>query len=147
MATQPLRWYPVKVVKRQSAAGFSIAEVMVAFLLLSVISLILAGLIPATITGMAKAAQRNTAGLLAEGLLAELRQTGFSAIEPTVAPHLTKPSAGVDFNLQVEVSPAPLSTGGDMDLDEAKIVTVTSRWTYKNVDYKLARRAVMFKHL
>ena len=68
----------MKVVTRQSARGFSIAEVMVAFMLLSVISVILAGLIPATITGMAKAAQRNTAGLLAEGLLAELRQTGFS---------------------------------------------------------------------
>jgi Tfp pilus assembly protein PilV len=123
------------------------AEVMVAFLLLSVISLILAGLIPATITGMARAAQRNIAGLLAESRLSELRQTGFSAIEPTDAPHLTEPSGGVDYNLQIEVDPAPLSSGGNMDTDIAKIVTVTVRWKYRNMDHQLARRAVMFKHI
>jgi Tfp pilus assembly protein PilV len=123
------------------------AEVMVAFMLLSVISLILAGLIPATITGMARAAQRNTAGLLAESRLAALRQTGFSLIEPSTAPHETRTSAGVDFNLQVEVGPAPLSSGGNMDQDVAKIVTVTVRWTYRNMDYTLARRAVLFKHV
>lgn len=132
---------------RQSSRGFSIAEVMIAFLLLSVISVILAGLIPATITGMAKAAQRNVAGTLAEGRLEELRQTGFSAVEPTEAPHDTVEQGGVDFNIQVEVGPALLSSGDEMDMDIAKTTTVTVRWKYKNLDYNLARRAVMFKHI
>ena len=135
------------MVRRRSVRGFSMAEVMVAFMLLSVISLILAGLIPATITGMARAAQRNTAGLLAESELAALRQTGFSLLEPTVAPHKTVSPGGVDFNIQVEVGPAPLSSGGTMDTDVAKIVTVTVRWAYNNLDYTLARRAVLFKHV
>ena len=132
------------MVKRQILRGFSIAEVMIAFLLLSVVSLILAGLIPATITGMAKASQRNVAGTLAEGQLEELRQSGFSAIEPS---ENTTPMGGIDFNIQVEVGPAKLSSGGEMDTDVAKTVTVTVRWEYKNLDYKLARRAVMFKHI
>ena len=108
---------------------------MVAFMLMSVISLVLAGLIPFTITGTAKAALRNTAGLLADSLLADLRVAGFNAIEPSAAPHITEEAAG------------PLSSGGDMEIDEAKIVVVTVRWTYRNVDYQLVRRAVMFKHI
>ena len=123
------------------------AEGMVAFMLMSVISLVLAGLIPFTITGTAKAALRNTAGLLADSLLADLRVAGFNAIEPSAAPHITEEAAGTEFNLQIEVGPAPLSSGGDMEIDEAKIVVVTVRWTYRNVDYQLVRRAVMFKHI
>ncbi|MFA7483762.1 MAG: hypothetical protein WC314_24905 [Vulcanimicrobiota bacterium] len=135
------------MVARQSLRAFSMAEVMVAFLLLSVISVVLAGVIPATITGTARAAQRNTAGLLAESSLAEMRQTGFGSIEPTAAPHLSVLAGGVEYNLQVEVESAPLSSGGVMDQDVAKLVTVTTRWTYKNMDQQLARRAVIFKHV
>ena len=42
------------------------AELMVALMILSVVSLILSGLIPATIVGMAKAAKRANAGIIAD---------------------------------------------------------------------------------
>ena len=117
---------------------------MIAFLLLSVISLVLTGLIPATITGMHKAAMRSNAGLLATNTLAQLKQTGFGHIEPTVTPAQV---AGVDYQIEVAVEPAPLSSGGAMENSVAKLVSVTVTWKDRNGPQKHVNRAVVFKRI
>lgn len=146
MARQPLEWY-LSNVRRGDCRGFSLAELMVALMLLSVISLILTGLIPATITGMAKAAMRTNAGMLAENRLAQMHQAGFGRLEPTQAPHETHLVGKTEYNLQVELERAPLSDGSQMDEDVAKLASVTVRWKDRNGDQKHISRSVIFKRI
>ena len=121
------------------------AEVMVALMLLSVISLILTGMIPATITGMHKAAMRTNASMLAMNRLAELRQLGFGSISPTDPPHEQYQVSGTDYVLQITTTPASLSGGGTMDIDVAKLVTVQVDWKDRNGAQKFISQAVVFK--
>ena len=123
------------------------AEVMVALMLLSVISLVLTGMIPATITGMHKAAMRTNASTLALNRLAELRALGFGNINPTSSPHEQYKVAGTDYVLQISTLPAPLSTGGTMDIDVAKLVSVRVDWEDRNGAQKYITQAVVFKRI
>jgi prepilin-type N-terminal cleavage/methylation domain-containing protein len=146
MADRPFEWYSERV-QRNKIRGFSLAEIMVTLMLLSVISLVLSGLIPATITGMTKASQRNNAGMLADDRISTLQQSGFGVILPTVAPHEAHEIAGTDYTLKVNVDPAPLSGGGTMDTEVAKLVSVQIDWKDRNGDQKLIRRSVVFKRI
>lgn len=123
------------------------AEVMVALMLLSVISLVLTGMIPATITGMHKAAMRTNASMLALNRLAELRQLGFGNIEATTPPHEQYEVTGTEYVLQIAVAPAPLSGGGTMDTDVAKLVTVRVDWKDRQGPQKFISQAVIFKRI
>ena len=123
------------------------AEVMVAMMLLSVISLVLTGMIPATITGMHKAAMRTNASMLALNRISELRQLGFGNINPTDPPHEQYEVSGTDYVLQITTEPAPLSSGGTMDTDVAKLVSVRVDWEDRNGAQKFISQAVVFKRI
>lgn len=146
MAREPLEWYPINVC-RGFCRGFSLAELMVALMILSVVSLILSGLIPATIVGMAKAAKRANAGIIADNRLAQMQQAGFGNLSPTAPPHETLTVEKTDYNLQVLIDKAKLSNGTDMDDDVAKMVSVVVRWKDRNGDQKHVSRAVIFKRI
>lgn len=116
-------------------------------MLLSVISLVLTGLIPATIMGMQKAAQRTNASMLALNKLATLRQAGFGRIEPTTSPHESHEVSGTEYLLKVSVAPAPMSGGGTMDIDVAKLVTAEVTWQDRNGAQTFISQAVVFKRI
>jgi Tfp pilus assembly protein PilV len=120
---------------------------MVALMLLSVISLVLTGLIPATITGMHKASQRTNASMLAENELALIRQSGFGNLEPTSPPYQAQPVAGTDYFVKVLVTPATMSDGSTMDQDVAKLVSVEVTWEDRQGDQRHVSQAVMFKRI
>lgn len=118
-----------------------------AFMILSVISLVLTALIPATITGMHKAAMRSNAGLLANNTMAQLKQTGFGKLAPTTTPEIVT-IAGTEYQLEIALDPAPLSTGGGtMETDVAKLVSVMVTWNDRNGEQKHVTRAVVFKRI
>ncbi|MCA9779989.1 MAG: hypothetical protein KC800_24840 [Candidatus Eremiobacteraeota bacterium] len=123
------------------------AEVMVALMLLSVISLVLTGMIPATITGMHKAAMRTNASMVALNRMAELQQVGFGNVNPTSPPHEQYEVSGTEYALQISVAPAPLSSGGTMDTDVAKLVSVRVDWQDRNGPQKFITQAVFFKRI
>lgn len=120
---------------------------MVALMLLSVVSLILSGLIPATITGMAKAAQRTNAQILAQNELAIIAQAGFGHLSPSAPPHKTLEVSGTSYLLKVLVEPTTLADGSPMDETLAKLVSVEVTWRYQNSDQKVVERQVFIKRV
>lgn len=116
-------------------------------MLLSMISLILTGIIPATIMGMAKAAMRTNASLLAESRVAQIQQSGFGRVQATVAPHETHLVGKTEYQLRVEVEPARLSSGDFMEDDVAKLIRVVVTWEDKNGTQTCTSQAVMFKRI
>ncbi len=140
------KWYPIRV-RRVGRLGFSLAELMVALMLLMVISLMLTGIIPATITGMGKASQRTNATLLADNRMALLREAGFGNVVETVPPHEAHKVGQTDYILEVDVAQASLSDGSLMDIDVAKLVSIKVSWEDRNGSQSLTTRAVMFKRI
>lgn len=134
-------------VRRIVNRGFSLAEVMVALMLLSVISMVLTGLIPATITGMQKAALRTNASMMAQNRLALMAQSGFGRATSTTAPHESYEVGGTEYVLRVHVGPAAMSSGSNMDEDVAKLLSVEITWNDKNGPQRLIERQVMFKRI
>ncbi len=120
---------------------------MLAFVVLSVISVVLIGVVPSTIVGLQGASQRANAALLAQTQLEELRRAGFGSIVPSVEPYPTATMERTDYTYRVEVAPAALSSGEPMKLDIAKLVTVTVQWESKTGLQSHLARAVMFKRI
>lgn len=132
---------------RSNSRGFSLAEILVALLLLSVVSLVLTGVVPATITGMRKASQRANATMLAQSKMDELMSIGFGLIEASVEPPPVVPVAGTDYTVRINVQPALLSDGTPMDEDECKLVTVEVTWLDRNDPKRVYQRQVFFKRV
>ena len=116
-------------------------------MLLSVISMVLTGLIPATITGMHKAALRTNASMMAQNRLALMAQSGFGNAVSTTAPHESYEVGGTEYLLKVEVGPARLSGGSNMEQEVAKLISVEVTWKDRNGEQKLTERQVMFKRI
>ena len=133
--------------KKRRNSGFSLAELMLAFLVLSVLSVVLIGVIPSTIVGLKGASQRANAALLAQTQLEELRRTGFSSVVPSVEPFPTATMERTDYTYRVEVESALLSTGEAMKLDVAKLVKITVAWQSKTGSQIYTANSVMFKRI
>lgn len=127
--------------------GFSLAEVLIALLLLSVVSIVLTGVVPATISGMRKAAQRTNALMLAQNKLDELMHIGFGKIEAAEPPYPTVEVAGTEYAVKVSVGPANLSDGTPMESDVSKLVTVEVSWLDRNDEKRVTQRQVFFKRV
>lgn len=127
--------------------GFSLAELMLAFVVLSVLSVVLIGVVPSTIIGLKGTSQRASAALLAQTELEELRRSGFGSLTATVEPYPRATIERTEYIYRVEVQPARLSDGSPMDPDTAKTVTVLVQWESKTGLQTYQARAVMFKRI
>ena len=106
--------------------GFSLAELLVSLLILSTLTVVMAGVMPTTVFGMHQASERANAATLADQALAQMRQTGLSAIRNVTYPAQTVNR--IDYLVQVEYDVAKTSDGSLLDPKLALDVSVTVRW-------------------
>lgn len=133
--------------KMKGRRGFSLAELMLAFVVLSVISVVLIGVVPSTVMGLKAASQRASAALLAQTELEELRRSGFGSVAATVEPYPRATVERTEFVYRIEVGQALLSSGEAMDPDVAKTVTVVVEWQSRTGPQTYHANAVMFKRI
>lgn len=137
----------VGMTKSARQRGFSLAEILIALLLLSVVSIVLTGVIPATITGMRKAAQRTNGLMLAQNKLDELTHIGFGKLESSETPYPTVEVAGTEYTVIVLVGQAKLSDGTPMDDVVSKLVTIDVSWLDRKDLRRVTQRQVFFKRV
>ncbi len=127
--------------------GFSLGEVLVAFLILAFVSVMLVGVIPATILGLRAATERSTASLLAEAELEQLRRSGFGRLAASLEPFPTVNKLGTEYTVQVELGPSVMSNGHFMDEEVAKTVRVIVSWPSRNGPQRYVASAVTFRRI
>jgi type II secretory pathway pseudopilin PulG len=127
--------------------AFSLAELMLAFVVLSVISVVLLGVVPSTIVGLKGATQRASAALIAQTQLEELRRAGFGTLAATSQPYPLTVVERTEYTHRVELAPARLSTGDLMSEEVARQVSVIVEWQSKTGAQTYTANAVMFKRI
>jgi len=112
------------------SSGFSLSEVLISIMVLSTLSVLLVGVIPASVIGLKAASQRAQAGMLARQVLEDARRDGFDHLG-SVGSVRTLPQVaqnGAEFNVSVSVEQARDSSGVTLDADEARTVRVRVVW-------------------
>lgn len=133
--------------RRNGHSAFTLAELMLSFVVLSVLSVVLLGIVPSTIIGLHAASQRANAALVAESQLEELRRAGFGSLAATEPPYPTRQVDQTLYSYRVELTPARLSSGELMESELAQQVQVTVEWTSKTGPQSYTACAVMFRRL
>ena len=106
--------------------GFSLSEILISVMILSVLAVMLVGVIPSTVLGLRAAGQRMCASELARGHLERLRQQGIDQLHDEVlAPQMIN---GSEYSGEIQVGPATASNGQPLDPDRTRLVTVIVRW-------------------
>src|SRR5688572_25506083 len=114
----------------RSSAGFSLSEVLISIMVLSTLSVLLVGVIPASVIGLKAASQRAQASMLARQLLEDARRDGFDRL-PAVGSSRTLPPIaqnGAEYALFVTLEPARDSSGVLLDDDQARTMQVRVVW-------------------
>ena len=106
--------------------GFSLSEILISVMILSVLAVLLVGVIPSTVLGLRAAGQRVCASELARGHLERLRQKGLDQLRNEVLP--PQMINGSEYSGEIQVVPATASNGQPLDPDRAQLVTVIVRW-------------------
>lgn len=111
---------------RTSRRGFSLSELVVAVLLLSALSVVLVGVIPAAVLGVRSAGNRATAATLARQAMEDLRRAGLGRLQPADLPNVEV--NGVVYTRRIEVAQARAFDGTFLDPDEAREVRCVVTW-------------------
>lgn len=106
--------------------GFSLCELLISLMILSVLSVLLVGVIPASVFGQKAAGQRLFAANWARGEVERMRVAGFDHLENHELTQVT--NNGTDFRARVEVANAKDSAGADLDPTRAREVRITVEW-------------------
>lgn len=101
--------------------GFSLAEMVIAILILSVVSVVLVGVMPACIIGLHGAENRAAAAALGRQVLEETRSQGFSRIASQ--PRTEMLSNRQPYDVEVRVGPL-----GSLDPALAKQIEIVVTW-------------------
>ncbi len=121
--------------------GFSLAELVISVLILSMVSVVLLGVIPATIFGLRAAGHRDQAAALARETLEDLRAQGFEKLSDRTLP--PREVNRTIYEQQVLITPATASDGTVMDL--ARMVEVQVRWRERGEVRLHVTRATAFR--
>ncbi len=115
---------------RKRSLGFSLAEVLISIMVLSTLSVLLVGVIPASVIGLKAASQRAQAGLLARQVLEDARRDGFDRLGPvgTTRTFPTVDQNGTQYELHYSVEEARDSAGVGLLEDQARTVQVRVIW-------------------
>lgn len=117
---------------RPALRGFSLSELVVAVLLLSTLSVVLVGVIPAAVLGVRSAGYRATAATLARQTLEDLRRGGLGRLEAADLPNVTVNN--VVYTRRVELAAARAFDGGSpLALNEAREVRCVITWMDRGI--------------
>lgn len=111
---------------REASRGFSLSELVVAVLLLSVLSVVLVGVIPAAVLGVRSAGYRATAATLARQTLEDLRRSGLGQLAAVDLPNVTVNQ--MVYTQRVELAPARAFDGTFLATDQAMEVRCLISW-------------------
>lgn len=95
-------------------------------MILSVLSVLLIGVIPASVFGQKAAGQRLFAADWARAEVERMRVAGFDHLENHALTPVT--NNGTDFRAKVELATAKDSSGADLDPGRAREVRITVEW-------------------
>lgn len=97
--------------------------------------------------GLHSASQRANAALIAQNELEQLRRVGFGSVVASVPPFAQTVIEQTTYETEVEVHPAAMSNGTNMDIEAAKQVRVVVRWQDQNDAKEHSVCAVIFKRI
>lgn len=120
---------------------------MLAFVVLSLLSVVLIGVVPSTVIGLKGASQRANAALLAQTQLEELRRSGFGSVVASDEPYPTVTLERIEYSYRVEVEQAQMSDAEMMSLEIAKKVSVVVEWESQTGSQTYTASSVMFKRI
>lgn len=106
--------------------GFSLCELLISLMILSVLSVLLVGVIPASVFGVKAAGQRLFAANWARQEVEKMRVAGFDHFQNHDLAKVT--NNGTDFVGKVEVTNAKDSAGHDLDPTRAREIRVWVEW-------------------
>ena len=108
--------------------GLSLAELVISIVILALLSVLLVGVIPATILGQRSASERATATLLIQAAVERTRKQPFDEI---AAIAFEKKLNGRDYKIATTVDEALGSDGSVLDENMVKAITVKVEWKAK----------------
>lgn len=109
-----------------SRKGFSLGEILIALLILAILSVLLVGVIPASVFGLRAAGQRVTAAQIARNEVEKMRRDGLDRLTDHL---LTATNVnGTFFFGTVMVGQARDSEGNLLDTRKAREVVIEVRW-------------------
>lgn len=125
----------------RARGGFSLAEMVISVLILSIVTVTLLGVIPATIFGLRAAGHRDQAAALARETLEGLRMQGYDRLaDQTLPPREINRTV---YEQMVVIGEAR-STNGTV-MDNARMVEVQVRWRERNETRLHVSRATAFR--
>jgi Tfp pilus assembly protein PilV len=109
----------------------SLAEIMVSIVVLASLSVLMVGVIPATIIGLRSASERATATLLVQAALEQTRKQDFGDLQSI---SFTRDLNGREYKVRTVVTNATGSDGSALDPAQVKSVEVIVEWRSKGGD-------------
>lgn len=113
---------------RRHKRGLSLAELMISIVILALLSVLLVGVIPATILGLRSASERATATLLVQAAMEQTRKQHFDSIAPI---SFVRELNNRTYTVTTEVNPALAADGSDLDVNQVKAIRVRVEWEAK----------------
>lgn len=124
VSASPIRGAGVPT-SRRTGRGFSLSEMVISILILSILSVILVGVIPSAMFGMKSAENRAQAAGIARDVIETMRVRDFATLASTTED--AKTSNGTEYHVSVDVGPAVVE-GVTWNEETARDVRVTVMW-------------------
>ena len=121
---------------KKGSQGFTLLEVLIAIVILSVGLLGMASLTVGIINGNALSKNLSTATTLAQDKMEEIWEQNYSDVAPETKAPLLSPFANYERQVEVDTTTYPDIVGPPAQQVGMKIVTVTVYWTNHNVQQK-----------
>ena len=118
----------ILTLSRSRSRGLSLAELMISIVILAFLSVLMVGIIPATILGLRSASERATAALLVQAALEDVRKQPFDTLSSHSS---TRTLNGRTYQVQAVVGAATGSNGNALEASQAKKVSIEVRWQAK----------------
>ena len=114
--------------RRTRTEGLSLAEIMISIVVLASLSVLMVGVIPATIIGLRSASERATATLLVQAALEQTRKQDFEELQEI---QFERKLNGRAYSVRTVVKNAVASDGSALDPAQVKAVEVIVEWRSK----------------
>lgn len=122
--------------------AFSLIEMVIAIMLLSVLSVVMVGIIPSAVFGVYSASKRATASNIAQDVIEAARHQSPSSLEDY---RFDTNQNNTDYLVRVSFGSATDSEGKPLDTELARTVRVHISWNDRNFNRNFQVQTTMFK--
>ena len=128
---------------KKGSQGFTLMEVLIAIVILSVGLLGMASLTVGIIKGNAFSKNASTATTLAQDKMEEISEKDYSDVAPETKATLLSPFANYEREVAVDTTTFPDIVGPPAQLIGMKIVTVTVSWTDQSGGHEVEQKTIL----